>query len=108
MATMKRARATLDIDPENTASVMARTKGMNAGIGGHPGLFATPSPALAAIMAQAAVVDAAEVLAGTRVKGAAKARNVQRTILVRMLEASCGYVQVQADNAATVGGARRP
>jgi hypothetical protein len=102
MSAIRRARATLDIEPTNTASVMGRTKLMNAGIGGHPALFGTPSPTLAAIMAQAAVVDAAEVLVGTRVKGAAKARNVQRAILVHMLESSCGYVQIQADNAATV------
>jgi hypothetical protein len=101
MATIRRARTALNIDRNNTASVMAKTKEMNAGIGGHPGLFGTPSPALAAIMAQAAVVDAAEVLAGTKAKGTAAARNVQRSILVGMLEASCGYVQIQADNAST-------
>ncbi len=102
MPTIRRAKAVLNIDPNNTNSVLKKTNEMNGGIGGHPALFGTPSPTLAALMAQAAVVSAAEILAGTRAKGTAAARDVQRSTLVSMLQASCSYVQVQADNAATV------
>ena len=101
MGTIRRARAVTKIDSESTVSVMGKTKAVNAGIGGNPGLFVTPSPTLAALMAQAAVVDKAETLAATRAKGAATARNVQRRILVGMLEAECTYVQSVADTSAT-------
>jgi hypothetical protein len=95
----------MDILRSNTPAVCGKAKAVCQGIGAHPGTFGTPSPALASILAQEAVVDQAEVLAGTRAKGTAKARNVQRGILVSMLEAELMYVQGIADQAATVEAA---
>jgi hypothetical protein len=101
MATLHRARAILNIDRRNTGSVLSRAKAMDAGIGSEPALFASPNPALSVIQAQIVVVDRAEVLAGTRAMGTASARNVQRGILVGMLETECTYVQGVADTSAT-------
>lgn len=101
MSLMRRARAILDIDKDNTGEVLGKAKGMLGGIGGHPNLFASPNPPLSVIKDQVVVVDAAQVLASTRAKGTATARNVQRGILVGMLETEVTYVQGVADHSAT-------
>jgi hypothetical protein len=91
----------MKINKKNTASVLNKAKAMVAGIGGNPTLFTNPNPALSAIQAQIAVVDKAEVVAGTRAHGSAAARNVQRGILVGMLETQQTTVQGVADASAT-------
>ena len=70
---------------------------MCTGIGGETALFPLPNPSVSAVQGQVGVVGKAEVVAATRAKGAAAARNVQRTILVGMLEAWVTYVQGIAD-----------
>src|SRR5262249_5496615 len=62
-----------------------------------PARFPAPVPPLATLEAQIQAVDAAEQLAATRAKGAAAARNVQREILVGMLETERSYVQTLCD-----------
>lgn len=101
MGAIRRARAALMIDTEKTSSVMGRAKGMNAGMGANVPLFPAPNPALSVIVAQTVVVDKAEVVAATGVKGGAAARNVQLGILVGMLEMEMGYVQSVADKSST-------
>jgi hypothetical protein len=101
MATMHRARAVMNVDTRSPNEVTGKAKGMNQGIGGNVPLFPTPSPPLSAIMAQTVVVEKASVLATTRAKGTAKARNVQLRILVGLLEAEVLYVQSIADASAT-------
>src|SRR4051812_28553808 len=98
---MLRARAVMKINKSKTASVTGKSKTMTQGIGNHPELFIKPDPPLSDVQDQTAVVDKAEVLAGTRAKGSAKARNVQRGILVGLLEAGVLYVQGIADKSAT-------
>jgi hypothetical protein len=90
---------------KNTASVTGTAKAMTTGIGNHPNVFATPNPPLNTIENQTQVVETAETLARTRAQGAAAARNVQRRILVGLLEAGVMYVQQTADALPTLDAA---
>jgi hypothetical protein len=101
MATMHRARAVLKIKRKKTVSVTGKANAMCTGIAANPTLFPTPNPAISAILAQIAVVNKAEVLAATRAKGTAAARNVQLGLLVGMMETEQLYVQGVADTSAT-------
>jgi hypothetical protein len=102
MGTMRRARAILKIKRNITKSVTGRANAMCVGVGGSSSLFATPNPPLSTILGQIVIVEKAEILAGTRAKGTASARNVQRGILVGMLQAECTYVQGIADTSPNV------
>ena len=101
MATMHRARAVLKIKKKVPVSVTDKAKAMDLGIAAHPAVFTVVNPALSVVAAQTAVVDKANVVAGTHAKGAAAARNVQLAILVGMLETQTNTVQGLADQAAT-------
>jgi hypothetical protein len=98
VATMHRARAVLKVNRRKTVSVTGRANAMCSGIGGNPSLFLTPNPPVSAVEDQIVVVGKAEVVAATRAKGAAAARNVQRNVLVGMLEAWQTFVQGIADS----------
>ena len=98
MATMHRARAVLKVNRRKTVSVTGRASAMCSGIGGNPSLFAAPNPPVSAVEDQIVVVGKAEIVAATRAKGAAAARNVQRNILVGMLEAWRTFVQGVTDS----------
>jgi hypothetical protein len=98
---MHRARAVLKVNKKQCAAVCAKADDMCNGIDGHPALFANPNPTTSTIKNQVGVVNGAEVLARTRAKGTAKARNVQLGILVGMLEAELTTVQGIADKAST-------
>jgi hypothetical protein len=87
----------LGINKKNTQQVTSKSKVMTTGIGNHPSVFVSPSPALNTIVNQTQVVETAETLARSRVPGAAAARNAQRGILVGLLEAGVMYVQQTAD-----------
>jgi hypothetical protein len=91
----------MKINRKQTASVTGKAKATNAGIAGHPTLFVTPNPTILAVENQIVIVDQAEVLAGTRAKGTASARNVQLGILVGLMETRVLYVQGVADTSAT-------
>jgi hypothetical protein len=97
MATVHRARAVLKIKRKNTVSVTGKANAMCSGIGGNPTLFVTPNPPISTLQAQIVVVGKAEVVAATKAKGAAAARNVQLGILVGMMETEQTYVQAVAD-----------
>ena len=97
MGTIHRARAVMKIKGKNTVSVTGRANTMCSGIAAHPGLFATPAVPVTTIQGQIVVVNDAEVVAATRAKGAAAARNVQRSLLVGLLEKTLTYVQGIAD-----------
>jgi hypothetical protein len=101
MGTLHRARAVLKIDKNNTAAVTGKAKASNAGVAAHPTVFVTPNPPISVVQSQITLVDQAEVLAGTRAKGAAAARNVQRIVLVGLLETRLLYVQGIADTSTT-------
>jgi hypothetical protein len=98
MGTIHRARAVMKIKGSNTVSVTGRANSMCSGIAAHPALFVTPDVPVTTIQAQIVVVNNAEIVAATRAKGAAAARNVQRTLLVGLLEKTLTYVQGIADN----------
>ncbi len=102
MATIHRARPALKIKKRNTASVVARANAVANGFGANSKLFATASPTPGAIENQVAVEQKAEALAGTKAKGAAAARDVQRNLLVGMLETAANYVQGIADGSASM------
>jgi len=101
MATMHRARAALDINRRQTTSVVGRANAMCTGIDNNANIFTTPNPPTGAIKAQVAIVNNAEVVAATRAKGAAAARDVQRNLLVGMMEVEATYIQGVADQSAT-------
>lgn len=97
MASVKRPRPVMKVDTNDPIEVMAKSKVMTTGIGGSPGIFATPSPALSAIINQTAAVDKAQVLVSTRALGSAEARDVQLGLLVGLLQSATLYVQTVAD-----------
>ena len=97
MNTIYRVRAILKINRNSTASVLAKAHAVNNGMGADPARFPAPVPPLATLEAQIQIVDAAEQLVATRAKGAAAERDVQRGILVGMLETARHYVQMLCD-----------
>ena len=74
---------------------------MCTGLANNAALFAAPNPLISTIQNQVVVVNKAEVLAATRAKGSAAARNVQLRIIVGMLETELTYIQGIADTSAT-------
>jgi hypothetical protein len=104
MAAMHDARATLGVRSNITRSVQGRTKAVVAGIGANPGLFSSLASNAAALQTQSGVLDTAETLAGTRARGTAAARNVQRRTLLGMLKTILPLVQAIADASPTLGG----
>jgi hypothetical protein len=101
MATVHRARGKLKINGNVTASVVGRANAMCVGIDDHPNLFPNPTVPTSAIKAQVGTVHTCETVVATRAKGSATARNVQRNLLVGMLENDLLYIQGCADKAAT-------
>ena len=101
MATMHRARGVLKIKRKQTVSVTGRANAMCTGIDGHPALFSSPPVTTSTIQAQVVVVNKYEVVAATRAKGSASARDVERNTLVGMLETDLTYLQGIADKAPT-------
>ncbi len=101
MATVNRTRAILKIDRRSTPSVTGRAKAARDGLASDTTKFGASNPSSAAIDAQITVVDKAEDQARKRVPGAAAARNVQRSLLVGMLEKVLTFVQGIADTSAT-------
>ena len=97
MTSVHRSRAILRLTRKSTASVLGKAYAVNNGMGADVTRFSAPVPPLATLKDQATKVEVAERLVGTRVKGAAAARNVQRELLVRMLETECSYVQTLCD-----------
>jgi hypothetical protein len=97
MITVHRVRAILKINRNNTASVVGKAHAVANGMEADPVRYAAPVPALAVLQAQIAKVDQAEQRAGTRAKGAAAERNVERAALVNMLETERSYVQTLCD-----------
>jgi len=70
---------------------------MAGGFDANPSMFLNPDPTSAALLAQVGVVDKAEAVAVTRVKGSAAARDVERGTLASMLETGRLYIQNTAD-----------
>lgn len=97
MTNVHRSRAILKLNRQSTASVLAKAYAVINGMGADEKRFAAPNPPLSALKDQAAKVEVAEQLVGTRVKASAAARNVQRELLVGMLETECSYVQTLCD-----------
>src|SRR6185437_2924906 len=93
MATVHRPRAVLKMNKNSTAEVTGKADAMCTGIGGNPTLFLNPNPSVSDVQNQNTIVSKAEVVAATRAKGAAQARNVQRSALVGMLETLLAFVQ---------------
>jgi hypothetical protein len=102
MASTQRPRAILKIKKKNTNSVETRAKAMVAGAGGDPTVYASVASTITAIQNQIPVLDKAEVAARTKVPGAAAARNVQRNLLIGLMETALGLVQTIADACPTV------
>jgi len=101
MATANRARAVLRVKKQNTVSVTGRAKAARDGLASDTTKFGAANPAPTAIDAQITVVEKAEDQARKRTPGAAAARNVQRSLLVGMLEKVLTFVHGVADTSAT-------
>jgi len=97
MINVHRSRAVLRLNRKSTASVLLKAYAVNHGMGADVTRFSAPVPLLVTLKDQIAKVEVAERLVSTRLKGAAAARNVQREILVGMLETECSYVQTLCD-----------
>jgi hypothetical protein len=91
----------MKIKKRNTASVVGRANAMCVGIDDHPTLFTSPAVPTSAIQAQVVIVNKCEVVAATHAKGAASARDVQRNLLVGMMETELTYIQNEADKSPT-------
>jgi hypothetical protein len=94
---IRRIRAILNLDPENTVSVLSLAYACGNGMEKDPGQYSAPVPPVAVLLDAAAKLDTAEQVSATRVKGGAAARNVQRQVVVGMLETECSYVQTLCD-----------
>jgi hypothetical protein len=101
MASVRRARGILNINPKKTVSVTGRANVMCDGIDESPTVFPSPSVPTATVRNQVTVVNKCESQVKTRAIGTASARDVQRTILVGMLENNLTYIQGCADKATT-------
>ena len=101
MTNVQRARGKLEINRNNTVSVTGKANAMANGLEAHPALFGTSTPSPSALRDQVGVVNKAETVAGTRAKGTAAARNVERAKLVGMLEIGRAYIQDCADKSAS-------
>jgi hypothetical protein len=97
MTNVHRSRAILRLNRRSTASVLEKAYAINHGMGADVTRFSAPVPLLVKLKDQITKVEVAEQLVSTRIKGAAAARNVQRELLVRMLETECSYVQTLCD-----------
>jgi hypothetical protein len=102
MATTQRPRAILKIKRKNTNSVETRAKALVAGAGGNPTVYASVTATITAIENQLPLLDKAEVQARAKAPGAAAARNVQRNLLIGLMETAVGLVQTIADACSTV------
>ncbi len=100
MASMRRARAVMKINREKTVSVTGKAGVMCSGLASSADLIPVPNPSISVMEAQIVVVNKAETVASTRVMGGAAARNVQRNILVAMMETQVNTVQGYADTCA--------
>jgi hypothetical protein len=105
MSTVKRVRPILRIERDITASVLGRAYAVMNGMAADPVLYAAPNPPLPIFQGQIKKVEDAEKLVATRVRGAAAARDVEREVLVAMLETQRGYVQTLCDADASRGRA---
>jgi hypothetical protein len=97
MNTVQRVRAILKVNRSSTPSVLTTAHAVNNGMAADPARFPAPLPSLAILDAQITAVDETEQRTATRARGAAAARNVQRGILVGMLETERSYVQTLCD-----------
>jgi hypothetical protein len=103
MTAQLEARGILKIKGNNTNSVQGRAKAVAAGLGSGA-QFASLASNATAIQNQSGVLDKAETLAGTKARGTASARNVQRNLLVGMLQTILPLVQAIANQAGTLAG----
>jgi hypothetical protein len=101
MATMHRARGVMKIVRRKTASVVGRANAMCVGMDNNPALFTSPPVTTSAMQAQVVIVNKCETVAATHVKGSASARDVQRNLLVGMMESDLLYIQGVADKSPT-------
>jgi hypothetical protein len=97
MTTAYRARIVLKVKRDNTASVLERSHAIRNGMAADPQRYLAPVPSIFDLDGQITKVDHAQQLAATRVVGSAAARNVERAVLVAMLEMERGYVQTLCD-----------
>jgi len=97
MTNVHRSRAILKLNRQSTASVLSKAYAVLHGMGADVKRFSAPNPPLGTLKGQAAKVEVAEQRVATRVKASAAARNVQRELLVGMLETECSYVQTLSD-----------
>jgi uncharacterized protein (DUF2126 family) len=95
-AKVNRVLAALYIPP-GVHNVVAQAKTIAAEVAANPGYFPSPSPSLAVINADIAAVDAAEIVAQTKAKGAVEIRDAKLRVLIEHLHALKTYVQQVAN-----------
>jgi len=84
--------------PPPVHNVITHAKTIVSEVAANPKYFPAPSPALAVINADIAALEAAEIVAQTKAKGAVEIRDAKLRVLVEHLQALKTYVQ-QAANA---------
>lgn len=97
MTSMYRVRVVLKINRNSTDSVLERGHAIRNGMAADPQRYVAPVPSIFDLDNQITKVDLSNQRAATRVVGSAAARNVERTVLVAMLETERGYVQTLCD-----------
>src|SRR5262249_46263481 len=97
MAIIRRPRAILKVDRRITTQVVGLAKRMAKAFADRSDLFPSPAPPLVVFEAQIKRVDELEVLVGTG--GLASGRDIQRDILMGMMDSERLYVQSLADAA---------
>jgi hypothetical protein len=83
--------------PRSNPAILLYLKALHDAVAANAATFTTPVPTLAAFASDIASFEASEVVAGTRGKGTAKARNAPKRAALLDARHICGYVQTVAD-----------
>src|ERR1019366_3103058 len=87
--------------PRGVRNVIAQAKALIAAVEANPSMFAVPSPSLATAKANLAALEAAEIAASNRTKGAVETRDVALLAVLEDMKHFKSYVQGVADASPT-------
>jgi hypothetical protein len=92
-----RVRVAKRLPRKKIPALLALAKAIYQGMLANPALFPSPNPSLAVLLALITALEAAQVTAQTRVRGAAAVRDAKRDELVTALESEAMYLQTLCD-----------
>ena len=95
--TTHRVRVARRLPRNKIPALLALAKAIYQGMLANPALFPSPNPSLAVLLALITALEAAQVTAQTRVRGAAAVRDAKRDELVTALESEAMYLQTLCD-----------